>query len=220
MSGWEQIKGQIGYQHCVSSPTTTTVQAQPPAGVITSWHQHPSSISTPSPTLEDRSDTAHLCATSTTASPPDGPLLFPCHWSKWSSAAEDHVLLEQPPYFLGRKRSKGRGREGAGSWARLHSMTTCHSSICFTTRSVPCLSGTQGTLEDPLQFPLPPALSSSGIGVTAPQFQYQLCLFLTLCLSMWISQSPCLQVSRDISTAHIMRLLWSQQTQRTYVRFP
>ena len=73
---------------------------------INTLHPYPPA----SPTLEDRSDTAHLCATSATASPPDGPLLFTCRWSKRKSAAQDNVLLEQPPYFLGRKRSKGRAQ--------------------------------------------------------------------------------------------------------------
>ena len=148
------------------------------------------------------------------------PCSLPAAGPNGNQLPKTMFCLSSHPIFWVEKGVRGERREGAGSWPRLHSMTTCHSSICFTTRSVPCLSGTQGTLEDSLQFPLPPALCSSGIRVTGPQFQYQLCLFLTLCLSMWISQSPCLQVSHDISTAHIMRSLWKQRTQRTYVRFP
>lgn len=76
--------------------------------------------------------------------------------------------VEQSNLVFCRKGSKGR-REGKQELIHISiNLATCCPSPGFTNRSVPCLSGRQGALEDWLQLPLPPLLSLSGDGAPDP----------------------------------------------------
>ena len=80
--------------------------------------------------------------------------------------------------FWVEKGVRGVGRGEAGRWT-LQRMTSHHPSPGFTNRRAAHLSGFQGSKKIACKS-LPSALSTSSFEVIGPQFESQLCLFLTL----------------------------------------